>query len=118
MLRAPIARVLAGSLGTLIAGVLAAQAPTDPGADWPTYLGDNGRTHYSRLSQITRSNVGTLKTAWTYDTGDRGEFQANPLIVKGVLYICTATRKVPPIASTMPTGTCERMQAPASQQRC
>ncbi len=120
-MRASIALVLAGGLGSLTclslsnasmgSGVFAAQAPADARAalaaghaatDWPTYLGDNARTHYSLLGQITRSNVGMLKTAWTYDTGDRGEFQANPLIVNGVLYICTATRKV--VALNAATG--------------
>ena len=60
------------------------------GKDWPVYLGDKARTHYSSLDQINKSNVTRLKVAWTYDTGDRGEFQANPLIVNGVVYTAYA----------------------------
>jgi quinoprotein glucose dehydrogenase len=41
-------------------------------ADWPTYLGDKERSHYSPLRQINRSNVTQLKIAWTYDTGEKG----------------------------------------------
>lgn len=63
-------------------------------ADWPAYLGDKGRTLYSPLHQIDRTNVAKLKVAWTFDTGDKGEYQANNLIVGGVLYTCSPTRKV------------------------
>jgi quinoprotein glucose dehydrogenase len=63
-------------------------------ADWSTYLGDKERTHYSPLQQINRTNVAKLKVAWTYDTGDKGEYQANNLIVSGVLYTASPTRKV------------------------
>src|SRR6188472_2492861 len=62
--------------------------------DWPIYLGDKERSHYSSLNQINRSNVTQLKVAWTYDTGDKGEYQANNLIVAGVLYTASPTRKV------------------------
>lgn len=62
--------------------------------DWSTYLGDKARSLYSSLDQINRQNVTRLKIAWTYETGDQAEYQANNLIVDGVLYTPTATRKV------------------------
>src|SRR5207244_10395279 len=62
--------------------------------DWPAYLGDKERSLYSPLQQINRTNVAQLKVAWTYDTGDKGEYQANNLIVAGVLYTASPTRKV------------------------
>jgi quinoprotein glucose dehydrogenase len=70
--------------------------------DWAVYLGDDARTHYSALDQIDKSNVSRLKVAWVYDTGESGEFQDNPLIVNGVLYAATASRKV--IALDAATG--------------
>lgn len=70
--------------------------------DWPSYLGSKERNLYSSLHQITRENVGKLKVAWTYDTGNRAEYQANNLIVGGVLYTPTATRAV--IAINAATG--------------
>src|SRR5689334_19544862 len=82
------------------AGAAAATFPTN--VDWPAYLGDKGRSLYSRLQQINRSNVAQLKIAWTYDTGDKGEYQANNLIVAGVLYTASPTRKV--IALDAATG--------------
>jgi hypothetical protein len=70
--------------------------------DWPAYLGDPGRSLYSPLKQINRRNVTRLKVAWTYDTGDKSEYEANNLIVAGVLYTPTPTRKV--IALNAATG--------------
>ncbi len=70
--------------------------------DWPAYLGSKTRTLYSSLDQINRSNVTQLKVAWTYDTGDKGEYQANNLIIDGILYTASPTRKV--IALDAATG--------------
>jgi quinoprotein glucose dehydrogenase len=79
---------------------LAATAPAH--ADWPTYLGDKQRSLYSPLRQIDRSNVTQLQVAWTYDTGEKGEYQANNLIIGGVLYTPTPSRRV--IALDAATG--------------
>src|SRR3954453_20198127 len=75
--------------------LLSAPVSTPPAnANWPAYLGDNARSLYSPLAQINRSNVTQLKVAWAYDTGDKGEYQANNLIIAGVLYTASPTRKV------------------------
>lgn len=71
--------------------------------DWRVYLGDKASTQYSTLDQITRDNVAQLQVAWTYDTGDKGEFQTNNLIVNGVLFTASPSRKV--IALDAATGT-------------
>ncbi|MBF2715622.1 glucose/quinate/shikimate family membrane-bound PQQ-dependent dehydrogenase [Agrobacterium vitis] len=83
--------------------------PMDVASATPSYGGDMadgewhqyGRTpygqRYSPLSQITTDNVKTLKTAWTYQTGDVklpgdvGEttYQVTPLKVGDTLYLCT-----------------------------
>src|SRR3954468_9623828 len=58
-------------------------------ADWPVYGGSSDNTHYSTLSQISPSNVGSLKVAWTYETHDEwkgSEMQTNPVVIDGVLY--------------------------------
>ncbi|HSB12808.1 MAG TPA: PQQ-binding-like beta-propeller repeat protein, partial [Bryobacteraceae bacterium] len=68
------------------------------GQEWPYYGGDSGGTKYSPLKQINRSNVGRLKVAWTYHTGDisdgkkwpvKSAFEATPLVTDGVLYFTT-----------------------------
>ena len=71
-------------------------------ADWPVYLGGKGRSIYSSLRQINRDNVSQLEVAWIYETGDKGEYQANNLIVDGILYTPSPKRKV--IALDAATG--------------
>jgi quinoprotein glucose dehydrogenase len=79
----------------ILSGVLfVAALPASANSDWPVYLGGKERNLYSDLKQIHKGNVKDLKVAWTYDTGDKGEYQANNLIVGGVLYTPTPTRKV------------------------
>jgi quinoprotein glucose dehydrogenase len=73
-----------------------------PNTDWSTYLGDKHRSLYSPLKQIDRTNVARLQVAWTYDTGEKGEYQANNLIVGGILYTATPSRRV--IALDAATG--------------
>ena len=62
--------------------------------DWPRYGGNPENNHYSSLAQINRENVGKLRTAWTFDTGEQGGLQSSPLIVNGVLYGITPTQKI------------------------
>ena len=62
--------------------------------DWPVYLGGKERNLYSPLAQINRENVHSLKQAWSYNTGQKAEYQANNLIIRGVLYTPTATREI------------------------
>jgi quinoprotein glucose dehydrogenase len=78
-------------LAVLIAAPLAAQ-------QWPHYGGDAGGTRFSPLKQIHRGNVGSLKVAWTYHTGEisdgslnpvRTAFEVTPLMADGVLYLTT-----------------------------
>jgi glucose dehydrogenase len=62
--------------------------------DWPVYHGSANGDHYSSLSQINRHNVGRLKIAWQFDTGEKGGIQTNPIIVGRVLYAYTPSQKV------------------------
>jgi quinoprotein glucose dehydrogenase len=71
-------------------------------ADWRVYLGGKERHLYSPLEQINRQNVSQLELAWTFETGEKGEYQVNNLIVDGVLYTVTQTRKV--VALNAATG--------------
>jgi quinoprotein glucose dehydrogenase len=77
-------------------------AASPANTDWSSYLGGKERNLYSSLNQINRTNVTQLKVAWTYETGDKGEYQANNLIINGVLYTPSPTRKV--IALNAATG--------------
>jgi len=71
-------------------------------AGWDSYLGGSDSSQFSSLTQINKDNVNQLEVAWTYETGEKGEYQANNLIVDGVLYTPSASRKV--IALDAATG--------------
>lgn len=63
-------------------------------ADWPEYLGGPGRNSYTALAEITPQNVGRLRVAWEYRSGDAGQTQSNAIVVGDVLYGTTATNRV------------------------
>ena len=63
-------------------------------AGWPVYGGQSTNQHYSSLTQINRSNVNKLKVAWTYDTGEEGILETNPVVVGRTLYAYTSSQKV------------------------
>jgi quinoprotein glucose dehydrogenase len=80
-----------------------------PVEEWPAYGNDPGSSRYSPLGEITKRNVGGLKVAWIYRTGDlsdgastwegekvsaRSTFEATPLMVDGTLYIATAFNRI------------------------
>jgi len=75
------------------------QAQT-PEGEWRYFAGDAASTHYSRLTQINKSNVIQLRAAWEWTTGDRPRpqygndtgptpFEATPLMIGGSLYVAT-----------------------------
>ena len=70
-------------------------------AGWPAWGGDAGGTRFSPLDEVTRENVGDLRPAWTFRTGDfdptrklRTSFQATPVLHDGTLYFCTPYNRV------------------------
>ncbi|CAM3511086.1 pyrroloquinoline quinone-dependent dehydrogenase [Rouxiella silvae] len=71
-------------------------------ADWPAYGRTQAGTRYSPLSQINDKNVGQLKEAWTFQTGDvktahdPGEFtdEVTPIKIRDTLYLCTPHQKL------------------------
>ncbi len=92
------------SAACLACGVSARQSTSDGARpqDWPAYGGSPSQTRYSSLRQITRENVGRLQVAWTYDTGESGGLQTQPIVVDGVLYAYTPTHET--IALDAATG--------------
>ncbi|MYB35841.1 MAG: PQQ-binding-like beta-propeller repeat protein [Gammaproteobacteria bacterium] len=73
-----------------VALALVACTPKTPDTDWPTYLGDAGRGHYSELTEINPTNVARLAVAWRYDAGELqpgvSVMDTSPLVVGGVLF--------------------------------
>ena len=95
--RAPLGVLLLASLPLLHAAAGGSpqegRAPYDY-RGWPVYGGSSDQIRYSVLDQIDRTNVKTLQVAWTYDSGETGGLQSNPIIVDGVLYTTTPKHRI------------------------
>jgi len=53
--------------------------------DWPTFNGDYSGKRYSSLSQINRTNVGSLTLAWVMQLKSVA-LKSMPLVVNGIMY--------------------------------
>lgn len=77
-------------------------AANHDGTNWTAYAGSNLANHYSPATLITPQNVGTLKKAWEFHTGDlppqgsKTQYlnENTPLKVGDNLYVCTPTQQV------------------------
>lgn len=102
---------LLGALGLLALAAAGCERAADPGparprpaSPWPSYGNDPGGQRFVRLDAITAENVDRLRVAWSFHTGDvsdgRGAiptataFQATPILVEGVLYVCSPFNRV------------------------
>jgi quinoprotein glucose dehydrogenase len=73
-----------------------------PDADWPAYGRNQEGQRYSPLKQINDKNVGQLKEAWSFQTGDvkratdPGEItnEVTPIKIRDTLYLCTAHQQL------------------------
>ncbi|HWW28435.1 MAG TPA: pyrroloquinoline quinone-dependent dehydrogenase [Steroidobacteraceae bacterium] len=83
--------------------LLESVAAAVPDGGWPAYGGDEGGTRYSPLAKITPANVGQLRVAWIFRTGELGQgvkdwrrsaFEATPILYDGTLYLTTSSTDV------------------------
>jgi glucose dehydrogenase len=89
---------LAASQSSLITVAEGAQlssgsASSDP-SGWSVYNGGVTQDHYFPQTQINRHNVKNLKLAWSYEVGEIGWLETNPLIADGIVYGTTAKEKI------------------------
>jgi quinoprotein glucose dehydrogenase len=93
---------ISGQFAALDTTAKASASPDQPNEDWRAY----GRTYlgqrFSPLNQITPGNVGNLKVAWTFRTGDgpgtndpvETTFEVTPLKIANTLYLCSQHQRV------------------------
>jgi quinoprotein glucose dehydrogenase len=71
--------------------------------EWPVYGGDPGAMKFSRAAEISRDNVGQLRKAWEWRTGEQpdsaaharpGLFEATPLMIGDTLFLSTPYNQV------------------------
>ncbi|MET0549509.1 MAG: PQQ-binding-like beta-propeller repeat protein, partial [Xanthomonas sp.] len=88
------------AVGTGVVLALLAGAGAAAEGDWAHYGGAPGGGQYSPLTQITPDNIGRLRVAWSFHTGEKGQglpdpdrvrFEANPLVIDGRMYLTTGT---------------------------
>lgn len=88
--------------GPSTSGASVATSPQETAADWPAYGGTNAGQRYSRLSQISTTNVTRLQEAWSFQSGDLNpsegrvfySSQNTPIKAEDFLYTCTPTNRV------------------------
>lgn len=97
---------------TVAACVAACGAPSGPpgpaerrvASEWRHYGHDAGGQRFVALDGLTRDNVAQLEMAWSFHTGDvssksddipsESAFEGTPLLVNGLLYLCSPFNKV------------------------
>jgi len=86
--------ILATALLAALGYQLQAQVPTDrilraaaEPQNWLTYNGTYMSQRYSMLAQITPANVAQLELKWMVQNQVFGAWQANPLVVDGIMYL-------------------------------
>lgn len=81
---------------TLAVGIAAAllSAADQSHATWTSYLGSPDSDQYSSLKQINKSNVNKLEMVWTYQTGERGTYLFNPIVIDGVMYVLAKNNSI------------------------
>ncbi len=60
--------------------------------DWPSYNGETSGSRYSRLAQITRSNVAGMAPKWMFSLPNTPPLQVTPVVVDGVMYVTSANQ--------------------------
>ena len=97
-------RIATAALALWAAGCAGTSAPVARAVDdqWPAYAGPAG-ARSSPLAQVSAPNVGQLRVAWTYRTGELGQdardgqkltFEATPVHFDGRLYLATAYGRI------------------------
>lgn len=54
--------------------------------NWLTYWGDYAGHHFTKLDQITKTNVKTLQTKWAVQMPGDSILETTPIVVDGVMY--------------------------------
>jgi quinoprotein glucose dehydrogenase len=85
--------VVLALLATVSVALVAQRRQLARPSEWPGYGGGPEQVRYSPLDQINKSNVARLTVAWSYDTGESGGLQTQPIVVNGVLFGYTPTHK-------------------------
>lgn len=93
-------KVLPVFAGAALCALTAASHAADASGDWPAFGRDHANTNFSPLAAIDRGNVAKLRPAWIFQSGVTGYFQAEPVVVGGVMYVSTTQNHVAALEAT------------------
>jgi quinohemoprotein ethanol dehydrogenase len=93
IIRCAAAALVAASLSACGSNDAAAPA-TAADVDWPLTGRDYAEQRFSPLTQIDKSNVGTLGLAWQEDLDSTRGIEATPIMVNGTLYVTSTWSRV------------------------
>ena len=89
--------------GARFAAMFIVVAAAHAQVDWPSWGGDPGNGHYSKLADINTRNVSRLRKAWAWKTGETelkeygtrpGMFENSPVVIDNVMYVTSPYNKV------------------------
>jgi len=60
-----------------------------PADSWLTFHGGYSGQRHTSLTGITPENVGQLEQVWRFQTGEKQQIKASPIVAGGVIYITT-----------------------------
>ncbi len=60
--------------------------------DWTSYNGDSSGNRYSKLNQISKSNVARLAPNWMFTVPDAPFLETTPVVVEGIMYLTSANQ--------------------------
>jgi len=104
--RPPAPALIPGAAGVTAADSGPDQATLNAAArstDWLFHSHDYAGTRFSPLDQINASNAGRLAPACMLQMGERDNFQTNPLVYNGTMFVTTMTSTVALDATTCKT---------------
>jgi alcohol dehydrogenase (cytochrome c) len=58
--------------------------------DWATYNGDPSGNRYSKLAQITKTNIDRLAPRWIFTFPGAAFLETTPLVIEGTMYVSSA----------------------------
>src|SRR4249920_2205933 len=75
-------------LGPAVANDALMKLMQDP-KQWVIQTSDYANTRFSKLTQITKDNVGKLQPVWTFSTGVLRGHEGGPLVIGDTMYVHT-----------------------------
>ena len=68
--------------------------------DWLLIGHDYGGQRFVDLDQVTRDNVGSLRTVCTFEPGYRAQWHPNPIVYRGLMYLTAGNATIAIDATT------------------